>query len=88
LSDEHIDEEEITDTYASDALDDVLSGTLWNVGTVAVNPVSSLDVSRGSVWQAVLNIKSNWNVYIEPRVTITASGKITRYMDILPTSGT
>lgn len=88
LSDEHIDEQEITDTYASDALESALSGTLWNVGTVAVNPVSSLDVSRGSVWQAVLNIKSNWNVYIEPRVSITASGKITRYMDILPTSGT
>lgn len=88
LSDEHIDEQEITDTYASDALDNVLSGTLWHVGTVAVNPVSSLDVSRGSVWQAVLNIKTNWNVYIEPRVTITASGKITRYMDILSVDGT
>lgn len=88
LSDDHINEAEITDKTASTALAGVLSGTLWQVGTVTANPVSSMDVSRGSVWQAVLQIKSNWNVYIEPRVTISANGTITRALDILPTSGT
>lgn len=88
LSDEHTDAKEITDKTASDALASVLAGTLWTVGTVAVNPVSSVDVQRGSVWQAVLEIKTNWNVYIEPRVAISSSGAITRYLDILSTAGT
>jgi phage minor structural protein len=87
LSDDHIDNQEITDKSASDALTTVLSGTLWRVGTVGVNPVSSLSVPRGSVWQAVLQIKSNWNVYIEPRVSIAANGTITRYLDIISTAG-
>ena len=88
LSDEHIDSKEITEETASTALATVLAGTLWNVGTVAVNPTSSMDVQRGSVWQAVLEIKTQYNVYIEPRVSVSASGAITRYLDILSTNGT
>lgn len=87
LSDEFIDTQEITDKKANAALSTVLSGTQWQVGTVGVNPVSSLSVSRGTVWQAVLQIKSNWNVYIEPRVTIAANGTITRCLDIISTAG-
>lgn len=87
LSDEHMDKQELTDEYCSAALNGVLSGTEWNVGRVTYNPVSSADLSRGSVWQAVLQIKQNWNVYIEPRMTINASGQITRYLDILSTEG-
>lgn len=87
LSDEFIDTQEITDKKANAALSTVLSSTQWQVGSVGVNPVSSLSVSRGTVWQAVLQIKSNWNVYIEPRVTIAANGTITRYLDIISTAG-
>ena len=87
LSDEHIDEKEITDTTCSSALSGVLSGSLWSVGK-KLNNVSSANISRGSVWQAVLEIKSNWNVYIEPRVTLASDGTITRHLDILSTSGT
>lgn len=87
LSDEHTDNKEITDVKASIALDDLLTGTLWSVGRVDVNPVSSCDISRGSIWQGVLQIKDNWNVYIEPRLYISASGEITRYLDILPVEG-
>ena len=47
-----------------------------------------MDVQRGSVWQAVLEIKTQYNVYIEPRVSVSASGAITRYLDILSTDGT
>lgn len=87
LSDEHLDNKEITDKTCSSVLSTVLSGTQWAVGTKEVNPTSSVDISRGSVWQAVLQIKDNWNVYIEPRVTLSASGKITRYLDIKSTNG-
>ena len=87
LSDEHINNAELVNKTASSALSSVLAGTLWNVGTVEINPTSTMDVSRGSVWQAVLQIKTNWNVYIEPRVTISANGTIARYLDILSTAG-
>ena len=87
LSDEHINNAEITDKTVSEALGDVLAGTLWRVGTVGVNPVSSGDVSRGSVWQAVLQITDNWNVYIEPRLILSNNGNITRYLDIKSTDG-
>ena len=87
LSDDHIDEKEIIETGAATALHTVLSGTLWQVGTIEYDRMSSVHISRGSVWQAVLQIKSNWNVYIEPRITITSNGTITRYLDILSTSG-
>lgn len=88
LSDEHMDESEITNKTASQTLQGVLNGTLWSVGTASVNPTSSADLSRGSVWQAVLQIKDNWNVYIEPRVTLAGNGTITRKLDIVSTNGT
>ena len=88
LSDEHIDNSEITDKTAKNALQGVLNGTLWNVGTFDYNPTSSGNISRGSVWQAVLEITDNWNVYIEPRVTLSANGTITRYLDIKNPNGT
>lgn len=87
LSDEHMDNKEVTNQTASATLQSILTGTLWSVGTVAVNPVSSVDLSRGSVWQAILEIKDNWNVYIEPRVTLSSDGSISRYLDILSTDG-
>lgn len=87
LSDEHINNSEITNKSASNALQGVLSGTQWSIGNVAYNPVSSGDISRGSVWQAVLEIKDNWNVYIEPRVTLAGNGTITRALDIISPNG-
>ena len=87
LSDEHINDKEVTDQTCAAALADLLKGTLWSVGTKAVNPTSSVDFSRGSVWQAVLQMKDNFNVYIEPRVTLGSDGTITRKLDILSTEG-
>jgi phage minor structural protein len=87
LSDEHTESAEITDKKASEALAQVLTGTLWQVGTVGVNPTSNVDISRGSVWQAVLQIKDNFNIYITPRVTVAANGAISRYLDIESTAG-
>lgn len=87
LTDEHMDSTEQINVSANVALSRVLSGTLWSVGRRDVNPVSSANLSRGSVWQAVLEIKQNWNVYIEPRVTLAADGTITRRLDIMSVDG-
>ena len=87
LSDDHMDSSEVTNKTAKAALQGVLNGTLWSVGSTSINPTSSGDLSRGSVWQAVLQIKDNWNVYIEPRVTLAGNGTITRKLDILSPDG-
>jgi phage minor structural protein len=89
LSDDHINNQEITDKTAAQALTTVLTGTLWSVGNdTSSGNESSADISRGSVWQAVNTIGQNWNVYITPRVTLGAAGSITgRYLDIAPAEG-
>ena len=89
LSDEHIDSAEFTDKTAAQALGYVLTGTLWSVGTNTASGTSSGDIGRGSVWQAITAIMTNWNVYITPRVTVNSAGSITgRYLDISPAQGT
>ena len=89
LSDEHINTKEITDKTAAQALATVLTGTLWSVGTNTASGTQSADISRGSVWNAVITIQQNWNVYIVPRVVISSAGSITgRYLDIMPAQGT
>lgn len=89
LSDEHIDNKEITDTTAAQALTTALTGTLWSVGNSSVSGNQSADIARGNVWQAISTIMANWNCYITPRVTVNAAGAITgRYLDITPAQGT
>ena len=89
LSDEHINTTEITNKTAAQALATALTGTLWSVGTNTASGTQSADISRGSVWNAVSTIQQNWNVYITPRVVISAAGAITnRYLDIAPAEGT
>ena len=87
LSDCHMDDKEITDESCVSTLSGILTGTGWSVGVKTYNPTSSVDLSRGSVWQAVLQIKDNWNVYIEPRVTLNDDGTILRKLDIFNTDG-
>lgn len=88
LSDEHIDRTEITNKTASQALTAALTGTTWQVGTDTSSGTQSADFARGSVWQAVNTIKANWNVYIMPRVVVSAAGVITgKYLDISPAGG-
>ena len=84
LSDEHLNQTEITDQTAGDALGGILTGTLWSIGTNTSNGTQTADISRGSVWQGVRVIEENWNVRITPRVTMNASGIIGRYLDIAP----
>ena len=89
LSDEHCNSQELDDKTAAQALGTVLTGTLWAVGNSSVSGSKSVNISRGSVWQAVLSIAADWNAYIMPRVTINTAGSITgRYLDIVPAQGT
>lgn len=89
LTDCHIpDDVELTDITAAQALARALDGTGWSIGTDQSSGVSSGDFTRGSVWQAVSAIKSNWNVYITPRVTVGASGITGRFLDITLPGGT
>ena len=78
---------EITDKTAGQALTTLLTGTGWSVGTNTASGTSSVDITRGSVWQGVSVIEKNWNVYIMPRVTVGASGITGKYLDILPSEG-
>lgn len=89
LSDDHIDKTEITNKTAAQALTTVLTGTLWSLGTNTAIGTSDADIARGDVWQAVNAIKANWNVYITPRIVMSAQGQIqARYLDITPAGGT
>ena len=78
---------ELDNVTAREALSNILSGTGWNVGNIGSNPVSSGDLSRGSVWQNISTISSNWNVLIVPRVTVDASGIVGRFLDLVPATG-
>lgn len=88
LSDEHLNQTEITDKTAVQALTGFLSGTLWAVGTNTASGTQTADIARGSVWQGVRAIEENWNVYISPRVTFNANGITGRYLDIAPAQPT
>lgn len=88
LTDEHIDSKDFEKKPIKDVLKSVLSGTLWSLGTVEINPTSDVSISRGSVWQAILEIRNNYNVYIEARATLSDNGTITRRIDVKKTEGT
>ena len=87
LTDEHAQPKEWTNQSAQQALASILTGTLWQVGTVTASGTSSGSISYGGVWQAMETIKANWNVYITPRITIGPSGITGRYLDIAPAHG-
>lgn len=87
LSDEHINTKEITNQAADTALAFALSGTTWTAGNT-VSRSSSVNIARGSVWQAVNAIASNYNAYAVPRVVTDAAGNITgKYIDLIETTG-
>ena len=88
LTDDHMDSYDIENETLSTAMNIVLSTSLWRVGQMYGNPTSSLNVNRGSVWQAVLDIRDAYNVYIMPHVYLHADGSIDRYINILPPEGT
>ena len=84
LTDEIYTAGDIMDATPSEALQAVLSGTLWQVGNVSASNVSSVTLSFGNVWNDIRSIEQNWNVYITPRVTVNATGITGRYLDIAP----
>lgn len=89
LTDCHIqDKIEFTDITAKDAIKALLKDTGWKVGVDESTGTSSGDIGRGSVWQAVCDVRNNWNVAILPRVTVSATGITNRYIDIYQPGGT
>ena len=88
LTDCHIGERQEFNGSATSALSAVLAGTGWSIGTVNSNPNSMGNIDRGSVWQNITTISNNWNVYIQPRVTVNSTGIAGKYLDLLPSSGT
>ena len=88
LTDCHIPNDiELTNVTAKKALQKALTGTAWSVGNDTSTGTSSGDFQRGSAWQAVSTVKSGWNVYITPRVTVDSTGITGRYLDITTPGG-
>ena len=89
LTDCHVpDKIEFTNVKASEPIKQLLKGTGWSVGTDTTTETSSGDVNRGSVWDAVCTIRTNWNIVVLPRVTVDSSGIKKKYLDLLPAGGT
>ena len=88
LHDEHINRAEISDKTAAQALTTVLTGTLWSLGDNTASGAGNADISRGTVWDAVITLQQTYNVWITPRIVISSAGVITgRYLDIAPAEG-
>lgn len=88
LTDEVFEKADWTNVTAAAALGQLLTGTLWSVGTSTAQNTSSGSTSTGSVWQSVRTIEDNWNVYLSPRVTVGPNGITGRHIDIRPYGGT
>ena len=78
---------EITGQTAASVLSQILSGTGWAIGRNEDSGTSYADIQRGSVWDGVITIRNNWNIYIMPRVSVNSSGITGKYLDILPSGG-
>lgn len=81
------DDIQLTNITAANALRQILSGTGWSVGNSGDNGISLGDIGRGSVWQGISDVQSNWNIHVRPRVTVNADGIAGRYLDIVPAEG-
>lgn len=89
LTDEHTAGRELTDVALGDALNALLDGTLWSVGSVYnSSDVSSADIGMGSVWQALRSVEQAWPIRLVPRVTAGPAGITGRYIDAIKGAGT
>lgn len=84
LTDEIYTAGDLMEMTAAEALEALLDGTLWDVGTSTASNESSAKFSFGDVWSDVRSIEQNWNVYITPRITYDSTGITGRYLDIRP----
>lgn len=88
LTNEHFGGHDYTSATAQTVVTALLSGTLWSVGTVTASGTSGAKLGITSVWESIRTVEQDWNVYITPRVTVSASGITGRYLDIAPAGGT
>lgn len=84
LTDEIYTGGDLLEQTPSQAVQALLTGTLWSVGNVSATNESGVKLSFGDVWSDIRSVEKNWNVYITPRVTVNASGITGRYLDIAP----
>ena len=87
LTDEFFNQEDFDEVTAGAVLAELLTGTLWQVGTDTTANLSSAHIGMGHVWADVRTVEENWNVYITPRVTVGSAGITGRYLDIRPAQG-
>jgi len=87
LTDEFFNQEDFDEVTAGAVLAELLTGTLWQVGTDTTQNTSSAHIGMGHVWADVRTVEENWNVYINPRVTVGSAGITGRYLDIMPAQG-
>ncbi|MBO5670015.1 MAG: phage tail protein, partial [Clostridia bacterium] len=87
LTDRIFTQTDFDDVTAGSILSSLLTGTGWSVGNDTSSGTSSLKLSNTTVWDAIANLRTNWNVYITPRVTFTAAGITGKYLDIAPAAG-
>lgn len=76
------------DVTASTALTSILQGTLWEVGTIYVNPTGGSNFYWVSAWEAVVEAETVWGVRFEPRLTFNGTQITGRFLDIVSASGT
>ena len=88
LSDEFYNGGEFTNITPQAAVSQLITGTLWAIGTVTATNTSSMNADRGEVWYNIRSVEENWNVLITPRVEVGATGITGRYLDIAPNEGT
>lgn len=87
LNDEIIEDIQPTNTTADVALGDALSGTRWQVGTVASLGNNGTNFYYITATTAIQDILSTWGGELKDRITVDETGITGRFIDILTRRG-
>ncbi|QQE80939.1 phage tail protein [Alicyclobacillus sp. SO9] len=87
LGDDWISNVTLSNVDAETALSTVLDGTQWQVGTVDVTTIESLDIKRASVSSALPALLAQWGGEMQFRLTVSGSRITGQYVDWLQTVG-
>lgn len=87
LNDEVITDKRPYNTTALAALTSYLTGTRWQVGTVADLGLNSSNAYYEAVTDAITDVINIWGGELKDRITVDETGIIGRYIDILARRG-
>ncbi len=76
-----------TSDDATFALTQILSGTLWDVGTVEVTTSRTVTIADKNPLAALQQVVNNWGGELRFRVTVSGAGISGRYVDLLARRG-